>query len=349
MIHLVIVAVLVILSTAGLGLFLTHAPILPMEASSQAAIVDNLFDIHWWLIAFFVSLITVVVLYSVIVFRRRSGEQGDGKYFADSPKLEFVWTAIPIVIVLALAVVGANSLANEERRDPGALTVDVYASQWAWRFQYTVTVPAEDGTEVATAVQSDTLYLPKNRQVLLRLHSADVIHSFFVPEFRVKQDVLPGGDEFVRELRITPNEEGTYKVRCAELCGQLHYDMLADIVVVPGSEFEAWLQEESAGCNLDDAACGARWAQVFGCVACHSQNGDNGIGPTWQGLFGHEVTMTDGATIMADEAYLRESIMDPNAHVVEGFQAGVMPQNFADTLTEDQIHQLTIFIESLSQ
>lgn len=349
MIHFVIVAVLVILSTAGLGLFLTHAPILPMEASSQAAIVDNLFDVHMWLIAFFVSLITVIMLYSVLVFRRRKGEQGDGKFFADSPKLEFVWTAIPILIVLALAVIGANSLADEERRDPGALTVDVYASQWVWRFEYTVTVPAQDGTQVATAVSSDTLYLPKDRQVLLRLHSADVIHSFFVPEFRVKQDVLPGGEEFVRELRITPNEEGTYKVRCAELCGQLHYDMLADIVVVQGPEFETWLQDESAGCTLDDAACGARWAQVYGCVACHSQNGDSGVGPTWLGLFGHTVTLSDGSSVTADEAYIQKSIMDPNIQVVEGFQPGVMPQNFTDILTEEQIKQLTAFIQSLSQ
>ena len=347
MIHLAIVSVLVIISTVLLGLFLTTANLLPAQASLQAETVDWLFGIHWWFIAFFVSLITVFIVYSVIVFRRRKGERGDGKYVTGNHRLELVWTFVPIAIVLWMAVIGASTLADVERRDPQAITVDVFASQWVWRFEYTVPVVGENGEEIMTAVSSDTLILPNNQQVVLRLHSQDVIHSFFVPEFRVKQDVLPGGEEFVRELRVTPKLEGEYKVRCAEICGRLHYDMQAGIKVVAGSEFNAWLIEQAAGCTLTDAECGQRWAQTYGCVACHSINGDEGVGPTWLGLFGSQVSMTDGSTVVADEAYLMNSILKPNAQMVAGFPPGVMPQDFADRLSEQEIQQIIAFIMSL--
>ena len=347
MIHLAIVSVLVIISTVLLGLFLTTANLLPAQASLQAETVDWLFGIHWWFIAFFVSLITVFIVYSVIVFRRRKGERGDGKYVTGNHLLELVWTIVPIAIVLWMAVIGASTLADVERRDPQAITVDVFASQWVWRFEYSVPVEGEGGEQILTAVSSDTLMLPNNQQVILRLHSQDVIHSFFVPEFRVKQDVLPGGEEFVRELRVTPKQEGTFKVRCAEICGRLHYDMQADINVVPGSEFNAWLVEQSAGCNLSDAECGQRWAQTYGCVACHSINGDEGVGPTWLGLFGHEVQLADGSTVIADQEYLLNSILDPNAQTVAGFPPGIMPQDFGERLSEAQIQQIIAFIMSL--
>ncbi len=343
MIHLVIVAVLVVISTVALGLFLTNAPLTQIQASQQAQIVDGLMDIHWWFIAFFFSLIVVFILYSVIVFRRRKGERGDGVYMEGNPRLEIMWTIIPIGIVLWFAVIGGQTLADLERRDPNAMTVNVFAAQWNWRFEYNVTT--QDGT--VTAVTSDTLVLPKNRQVVLRLHSADVIHSFFVPEFRIKQDVLPGGDEFIRELRITPSQNGTFKVRCAEICGRGHWSMQAEVQVVDGSEFDSWLAQQSAGCNQSDVECGQRWADTYGCLACHSTDGTAIVGPTWQGLFGSQVKLTDGTSVTADEAYIQNSILKPNAQVVAGFQPSIMPQNFADILSEDQINQIIAFIKSL--
>lgn len=347
MIHLIIVSVLVVVSTVVLGLALTNAPLLPAQASVQAETVDWLFGVHWWFIAFFFSLVTVFILYSVIVFRRRKGEQGEGKYITGSHNLEIVWTIVPIMIVLWMAVIGASTLADVERRDPQAITVNVFASQWVWRFEYEVTVLSETGEDVVTAISSDTLYLPNNRQVVLRLYSEDVIHSFFVPEFRIKQDVLPGGEDFARELRVTPKEEGNFKVRCAEICGRLHYAMQASIQVVSQDEFDSWLQENSGECSLGDEQCGQRWAQTYGCLGCHSINGSEGVGPTWQGVFGHEVTLADGSTVTADEAYLHTSIVDPNAQIVQGFQAGIMPTDFAEKLTEEQIQQIIAFIMSL--
>jgi cytochrome c oxidase subunit 2 len=335
MIHLIIVAILVALSTFLLGYFLTNADLLPAQASQQAVTIDGLMGIHFWLIAFFFSLIVVFILYSVVVFRRRKGEQGDGVYSTGNTRLEIIWTVVPIGIVLWLAVIGSAYLANVERADPQAMQVDVFAAQWNWRFQY------DNG------VVSPDLVLPVDRQVILRLHSEDVIHSFYVPEFRVKQDVLPGGDAYVRELRITPNQAGQFKVQCAEICGQLHYDMRADVIVVAQAEFDQWLEQQGGECDLEDAECGERWATQFGCVACHSQDGTVIVGPSWQGVFGSEEDLADGSSTLVDEAYLRESILDPNAQVVGGFAPGIMPQNFAELLTDEQIDQIIAFIESL--
>ena len=343
MIHLLIAAVLVVISTILLGLFLTNAPLLPVQASTQAQTIDSLFHIHWWLIAFFVSLIVVFILYSLVVFRRRKGERGDGVYMEGNQRLEMIWTIIPIGIVLWLAVIGSGSLSEVERRDPLAITVDVFAAQWNWRFQYQV--ETSDGG--FAPVVANKLVLPIDQQVVLRLHSEDVIHSFFVPEFRVKQDVLPGGEEFVRELRVTPNLEGTYKVRCAEICGQGHYSMQAEVQVVSDSEFQAWLQEHSATCDLIAQECGQRWATTFGCLACHTIDGTPKIGPTWLGLFDSQVALADGSTVTADEEYLHNSIINPNAQIVQGFVPGVMPQNFGVLLSQEQIDQLIAFIMSL--
>jgi len=344
MIHLLIVGVLVVISTLGMGLLLTSGWILPLQASQQAITIDWLFNVHFWFISFFVSLICVIMLYSLIVFRRKKGEKGDGVYMEGNQRLEITWTIIPIIIVLWMAVIGGQTLADVERRDPGAITVDVIAAQWSWRFQYEVVTP--DG--IRTAVVSDTLVLPRNQQALLRLHSQDVIHSFYVPEFRVKQDILPGGEEYVRELRVTPNTSGLFKVICAELCGQGHYNMVAQVLVVDDAEFQSWLNEQAADCNLSDVECGARWAQTFGCLGCHTTDGTTLVAPTWLGLFGHNVELSDGSRVTADAEYLRTSIIDPNAQIVAGFNPGVMPQNFDEILSAEQIDQIVAFIESLS-
>lgn len=335
MIHLVAVAVLVALSTFLLGLYLSSGAFLPVQASYQAQVIDRLFAVHGWLIAFFFSLIVVFMLYSFVIFRRRKGELGDGAYMTGNKRLEMTWTVIPLIIVLILSVHGANVLADVERRDPQAMQVNVFASQWNWRFEY------ENGAT------SNVLVLPKDRQVLLRLQSDDVIHSFFVPEFRVKQDVLPGGEAFVRELRVTPTKQGEFKVRCAEICGQLHYDMLATVSVVSQSEFDAWLAQQGATCDLGAEECGRNWAQQFGCLACHSLDGTQIVGPSWLGIAGSQETLDDGSTVLVDAEYLYESIVDPNAKVVEGFPAGVMPQNYGETLSETQIEEIVAFILNL--
>jgi cytochrome c oxidase subunit 2 len=331
---------LVILSTWGIFTVLNNSDLLPIQASTQAIAIDDLFSIHWFLIAFFFSLIIVFMLYSIVVFRRRRNEPADaaGAHFEGNTRLEIIWTVVPLAIVLWLSVIGAESLNTVEARATDAIEVNVIASQWNWRFEYEF-----EGNPVV----SSELVLPAHRQVLLRMHSEDVIHSFWVPEFRVKQDVLPGGEEYIRELRITPNLEGSFKIRCAELCGRLHYDMQANVSVVQGSEFLAWLESQAGECELEAAECGQRWATQFGCVACHSVDGTQIVGPTWLGLAGSTVPLSDGPTVVADTDYLLKSILDPNEQIHEGFQPGIMPLNFEELLTPEQMEQIVAFIESL--
>jgi cytochrome c oxidase subunit 2 len=338
MIHFLIVGVLVLGSTYALYTYvLTNDILLPVGASQQAVAIDELFQVHWFFISFFLSLIVVFILYSVIVFRRKKGEQGDGAYFEGNTPLEIAWTIIPLGIVLFLAYRGAQTLGDVELRKSDAIEISVVAQQWAWRFDY------PDG------FSSDKLVLPEGKQILLRLHSEDVIHSFWVPEFRVKQDVLPGGEDFVRELRITPNQQGTFKVRCAELCGSQHYAMRADVVVMDPAGYADWVLEQTGTCELSDAECGQKWATQYGCLACHSTDGTKIVGPTWLDLFGHQVLLNDGTTVMADENYLHNSIMDPNMQVVAEFSPDIMPGNFSERLTDEQIAQIIAFIQSLSK
>jgi len=334
MIHFVIVGILVIVSTAAIFFGLRSLELLPTQASDQAIIIDNLFDIHWFFIAFFLSLIIVFMLYSLVVFRRKSGELGDGDHFEGNIRLEIIWIIIPLILIVGMGIVGVDTLEQITRRDPGALEVNVIAEQWGWVFEY-------PEYELSTTV----LALPVDRQVVLKLRSNDVIHSFWVPEFRVKQDVLPGGKEFVRELRITPNLIGEYKLLCAELCGFGHADMRSDVLVLSKPDYLVWIQSQS--CQGSEQVCnGKQWATDFGCAACHSFDGTSNTGPTWQGLFGATMPMEGGDLVVVDEDFLHESIIDPMANIHEGFNP-VMPTAYGDILTDQQIEDLVAFIKSL--
>jgi cytochrome c oxidase subunit 2 len=215
--------------------------------------------------------------------------------------------------------------------DPSALEVDVTAGQWFWKFEY-----PEYG------ISSDKLYLPVDRQVFLNMTSLDVIHSFWVPEFRVKQDLVPGQKT---ELRITPDLAGAYKVRCAELCGTSHAYMEAQVYVVSQGEFNSWIDQQKATVILDPVQKGRQLATQY-CAACHTVDGSSKVGPTWLKLAGSEVSLSDGSDILADTEYLRSSIITPNLHIVEGYNANVMP-NFADLLDQTEVEDLVAYIQSL--
>ncbi len=162
----------------------------------------------------------------------------------------------------------------------------------------------------------------------------------------MKQDALPGGDEFVRNLRVTPTILGDYKVRCAELCGTRHAAMLAPVKVVSQEEFDAWLASQSEVLG-NPVARGEKWSKEAGCLACHSVDGTALVGPSWLGVFGKEETMTNGATVTIDENYLLKSILEPNSQVVQGYPANVMPADYGDRLTLEQIQDIIEFIKSL--
>ncbi len=331
--HFVIVGVLVAITTVLVYLFLTNAGLLPVEAASQAVLIDQLFNLHWALISFLFSLIVVAMLYSFVVFRGKSGDEGFGQFFKGNSRLEVFWTVIPLMTVITVSYIGSQNLAAISVEDPQAMIVKVTAFQWNWQFDYP-----------DYGITTDTLYLPVNKQVLLQMTSRDVIHSFWVPEFRVKQDVLPGAN-LVKDLRITPTLIGNYKVRCAELCGGAHAAMVRPVIVQSQQDFDNWVAQEMASTVQDPAARGQKTYEIQ-CKACHSTDGKAGIGPTWKGVFGHQVELADGTTVTADEAYLHESIVNPSAKIVKGFQ-NIMPPTYKDTLTDQQISDLIAYIETL--
>ncbi len=333
--HFVIVGVLVVIVTVLVYLFLSNVGLLPIAASQQAQPIDELFNLHFLVISFLFSLITVFLVYSLVVFRKKPGDEGDGAYFKGNNPLEVIWTVIPLGVVIYFAYLGSVSLSETRRVDPQALDIKVVGGQWFWRFEYP-----------DYGIVSNQMVMPVNKQALLKMTSLDVIHSFWVPEFRVKQDLLPG-QNFVRELRITPTELGEFKVRCAEMCGTSHAYMESPVVVVSQAEFDQWVEDQLAALGADPVARGEVWARNNGCLSCHSVDGSPNVGPTWKGLFGSQQELTDGSLVTVDEEYLRVSIVNPNAQVPKGFVPGVMPQIYQDTIPETQIAEIIEYIKSL--
>lgn len=332
--HLVIAGILVVLVTAALIFGLGQVRLLPVAASAQAEPIDWLFNIEFKVIAFLFSLIVVLMVYSIVVFRRRKGDTTDARHIEGNTRLEVMWTLAPLATVLVFAYLGGYSLAETQRMDPRALEVNVVGSQWSWRFEYP-----------QLGITSAELILPQNKQAVLYLSSTDVIHSFWVPEFRVKQDALPGGEDFVRALRITPTLSGDYKVRCAELCGQRHAYMESPVRVLAQADYDAWVAANTVA-SEDPVERGEQLATQFGCQACHSIDGSTLVGPTWKGLYGHEVVLSDGTTEVADDDYIHESIREPGLKIVQGF-ANVMPADIGQELTDEQIQDLIEYIKTL--
>ncbi len=339
--HFIVMAVLVAAVAYLTYLGLDWAKLMPIPASAQAGPIDWLFDLQLKFMAFLFALIMVPMLYSLVVFRRRKGEEGDGEHIEGNTNLEITWTFIPLVIVVWMGWVGADNLAQVRRVDPQAVEVTAVGFQWSWRFEY------------PEGFTSPQLYLPVNRQAKINLESVDVLHSFWVPEFRVKQDLIPGR---TTEIRVTPTELGEYKVRCAEICGVSHAYMESPVIIVSQEEYDAWVAmkiaeaeaEALAAAGEPSAERGQKLYEEQGCKACHSLDGTAGVGPTWLGLYGLENrVLADGSVVaLVDDAYIAESILDPNAKIAQGFAPNAMPQF---NLTEGQVADLIEFIKTLGE
>jgi cytochrome c oxidase subunit 2 len=306
---------------------------MPVEASAQAVPVDWMWNMDAGAMAFLFALIMVPLIYSLFVFRRRKGDTGDAEHVEGNQKLEIAWTVLPLLTVVVFAYMGAYSLGETRIVAPNAMTIKVTAHQWDWSFDY------------PEGFTSNELHLPINRQVVLKMESLDVIHSFWVPEFRIKQDVVPGR---ITDYRVTPILLGSYKVRCAELCGASHAYMERPVIVSSQADYAAWLSTQAAAAAALLAQGGPDAGEALavqnGCSACHSVDGSKLTGPTWRGLFGSKVVLADGGTVSADEAYLTESIADPSAKIVQGFEAGIMPKF---PLSAAQLKDIVSYLETL--
>jgi cytochrome c oxidase subunit 2 len=312
--------------------------VLPEAASAEAVPIDALFQGHFILIAVLFAIVVGFMGYALYAFRRQEGDDGDGEFIHGNNMLEVAWTVLPIGLVLYFGVWGWNALDTIMEPKANERIVDVYGQQWNWSFHY---------DEYGEFANSPDLVLELNQPVLLNMEARDVIHSFWVPEFRVKQDLLPNRKT---ELRITPTIPGSYRVRCAEICGTLHSQMMADVLVLPPTEYAAWEEGIKAIASLPPEEYGQRVVWESNCKACHSVDGSAGTGPTWQGLLGREEVMADGSIVIADEEYIRNSICNPNDQIVEGYQPNVMPQNFCEGVLSDyDLDSVIAFIVYLSE
>jgi cytochrome c oxidase subunit 2 len=331
--HLAIVAVLVVIGSVVTYYLLTAVYKLPTAASQQAGPIDTMFNAHFLAISVLFALIVVFILYSVVVFRRQPGDEEDGVHMHGNTALEIIWTIIPLITVIAFGIWAAFVLREVTAEEPDELAVRVTGRQWSWVFSY------PDYEDVGV---TDELVLPVDRQIRLEMESNDVIHSFWVPEFRVKQDLLPGQ---MTVLRIKPNLVGDYKIRCAEMCGLDHANMISNVRVVSQAEFDQWLADQSVSiANLSPVERGEQWATDFGCISCHSTDGTDLAGPTWQGVFGSEEALEGGGSVTVDEDYLRRSILMPGEQIVAGYQ-NVMPATFEQQFAEREAELAEIGVE----
>jgi cytochrome c oxidase subunit II len=293
----------------------------------MAGQVDALYFFLLAVSAFFVVLIgTLIVVFGIRYRRRAEGEVG-GKV-VPALSLEIAWTVIPLGLGLVMFAWGANVYFAQSQ--PPAETLDVYVTgkQWMWKFQHL------DGQR-----EINELHVPAGRAVRITGTSEDVIHSFFVPAFRVKADVLPGR---YTTIWFNATRPGLYHLFCAEYCGTRHSGMIGTIVVMQPTEYQAWLSGGAAEGSL--ASQGQKLFQDLACITCHRSD-SQGRGPNLEGVFGSRVELNGGQTVMADEAYVRESILSPSAKVVAGFQP-VMP-TFQGLVSEEQLIALVEYIKTL--
>ena len=315
----------------------------PVDASEQAGPIDTMWDV---LLIFSVPvfvLVEVVVLYSVWRFRMRPGEElKDGPPIHGNTRLEIIWTAIPAILLVCLCSYAYIVLTDIEEAEARALDVRVVGEQFTWTFHYR----GPDGQDLA----SPQLYVPIDRQVNFTVQSKDVLHDFWVPAFRMKIDAVRGIDT---HIRVTPTRIGRYPVVCAELCGIGHSVMRQTAHVVSAADFDTWLQEraerrEAGGAGGEEeeggGAAAADGAEIFssaGCGNCHAladANAQGNIGPD-----------LDEALADQDEAFIRESIVDPNAKVEGGFTAGIMPLDYEQTLEPAEIDALVEYLANVTQ
>jgi cytochrome c oxidase subunit 2 len=270
------------------------------------------------------------MVYFVLKYKRRT-DNDKTPYISHSTILEFTWSFIPLVIFMVVFVWGWILYHNMRSMPKEALEVHVYGRQWAWDFVY------KSGKKT-----TNEFVVPVNTDIKLIMTSNDVIHSFYIPSMRIKQDAVPGR---YSTLWFKAKKTGNYHVFCTEFCGAAHSQMLAKLKVVTQEEYESWLQESDEDLTL--AQKGAKLYNSKGCVACHSVDGTVKVGPTWKGLWGKaNYEMADGTKLAVDENYIRESILTPNAKVVKGYPSGVMP-TYQGQLSEDELSALIEYIKEL--
>ncbi len=308
------------------------------QASNFVSGVDRSFVFILTIIFIFLIGLTVTMLY--FIYRYNKKRNPKATQIEGSVTLEIIWTVIPTILVLVMFYYGWAGWIKMKEPPKETFNIKVNARMWNFMFEY------ENGRK------TDTLFVPLDKAVKLDLVSFDVIHSLYIPAFRVKEDVVPGSDKF---MWFEPEREGTYELFCAEYCGLRHSYMYNWVKVMPEEEFNKWYTDTTAKAAAataaveTPAASGKRIMQNIGCLACHTIDGNKLVGPSFKGIYGHEVTVKTGGetrTVTVDDEYLKKSIFDPNADIVEGYNKGLM-QSYQGQLSDDDVALIIEYLKTL--
>jgi cytochrome c oxidase subunit 2 len=317
-------------------------------ASTIAGKIDAIFLIFLIICVALLVLITFLMIFFVIKYNHKKNKKPEN--IRGNTWLEITWTVIPTILVLGMFYGGWIVYTFSRNVPPDAMVIKVTGRMWSWLFEY------------PNGLKTDTLYVPIDKPVKLELHSQDVIHSFFIPAFRIKEDVVPGLDNY---QWFQATEEGKFDVLCAEYCGLQHSYMLSSVIVLSQGEYQDWLERQSQTAKADatkpsaEAAAspeaqpgadllGKRLLNEKGCIACHTMDGTPSVGPTFKGAFGKKVQVMAGGKereILIDEKYIHKSILEPQAEVLKGFPDVMPPQE--GQVTDADIEAIIAYLKEL--
>ena len=306
-------------------------------ASNFVTTTDNAF--------FFIIGVSVIFLIGItgtllwFIYRYNKKRNPVATQLHGSNTLEIVWTVIPTILVIIMFFYGWAGYQPIKAAPKDSLKVTATARMWSWMFEY------ENG------IKTDTLYVPVDKAVMLDLVSLDVIHSLYIPAFRVKEDMVPDRGN---KMWFIPTKEGSYELFCTEYCGLSHSYMFTEVKVLPKKEFDAWYAKMAdtsmkAAAAANPAAEGRRLMEINGCIACHSSDGSKLVGPSYKGVYGSKVIVeTDGKEreIIADDEYIKRSIYEPNADIVKGYAKGQMI-SYKSQLSDEDIVKIIEYLKTL--
>ena len=302
-------------------------------ASNMVEGVDRAFVFIFSVAAVFIVGISIFMIYTLIHFARKKGKPA--RQFEGSITLEIIWTVVPIILVMIMFHFGWSGFKNMRKVPAGAMNVTAIGRMWQWEFDY------------GNGMKSKELVLPVNKAVKINLKSVDVNHSLFIPAFRVKEDVIPGYDNY---LWFIPTQVGDFEILCTEYCGLLHSSMLSKAVIKEQADYDTWFKTFKVS-SVKNEPDGYLLMRNTGCFACHSIDGSKLVGPSFKGLFGSQRDVLRGdkkISVTADESYIKNSILNPDADVVAGFNKGLM-KSYKDILKDADIKTITDYLKTLNQ
>jgi len=307
---------------------------LPPQGSAYARELDLIYMGLFWLCAFFFIGITFATIYFAWRYRFKAGRVTP--HITHNDVLEITWTVIPLLMCVVIFFIGLKGWMAYSVAPGDSMEVQVTAKKWLWQFEY------PDGSRTV-----NDLHVPIGKNVKFVMTSEDVLHDFFVPVMRVKHDIIPGR---YTQVWFNPTVMGTFTITCAEYCGKGHSDMMAKLTVESQKDFEKFI--ETGGTEWEEYRDKNKWPEWGkiqwerkGCNSCHTLDGTPSKGPSWKGIWGKMETLNDGSTVLVDEAYVKESMLNPQAKIVKGFEP-VMP-TFQGLLRDHEIKGLTEFIKTL--